>query len=512
MVDLAQTLLLALAAFAALSLAVSACARTVLLRTLARRGPQPRRGVRPAEPPDAERLPPVSVLKPLKGADPGLLDNLAAFARQDYPCFELILGAADPDDPALEVARQFAAEHPEVEVRIVAGAPELGLNPKVRVLAELARHARFEHLLVSDADVRPDGAYLREAVREVVAPASPRPSGLVQRRPRGHARPRPEAPPVGLVASLLTPDLGRAGARPLGALLDGLHLATFVTPAVALAAAAGHPCVVGKSMLFRRSHLARLGGWPAVADVLAEDYLLGRKLAEGGYRVAVSAHPLTVGAGRRTVREFLARHLRWSQMRCRIAPAAYLAEPLLAPAPALVALGAAGAAAAAGGLAAGGWAAAGAAAALAAHLAVEAAVLGRLTGRRPRAAEIALLPLKDLLIAAVWLAAPFRRTVAWRGTRLRIGAGSRLYPLGAGSRPTPAPATSAPFARRPELPAILRPTAARPAALPHPLTALAGSRTAAGGAMRAVGLSAAAGLDRPRLPPAVAARLAEEAA
>jgi ceramide glucosyltransferase len=143
--------------------------------------------------------------------------------------------------------------------------------------------------------------------------------------------------------------------------------------------------------------------------------------------VALSPRVLPVVSGRRRWRDFLARHLRWSQMRCRISQAAYLAEPLLNPTPlfavaALLVL--------VTGSADGGALALAALAGITLKVVADGAVLAALAGRRVPLRRLAWVPAKDLMIAGVWLAAPFLDTVAWRGNRLRIGRGSRLSPVG----------------------------------------------------------------------------------
>jgi ceramide glucosyltransferase len=343
--------------------------------------------------------PPITVLKPVKGEEEGLYENLASLARQDYPAYEILVGAEDALDPALEVARSVQADHPRARIRIQAGSRRLGLNPKVNLLAALAERADHDHLLVSDSNVRVEPAYLRETAAELGDPE------------------------VGLVTNLVVGEEGDC----LGGALEALQLNSFVASAASLArVVAGRACVIGKSMLFRRSDFERLGGFWSVRNVLAEDYVIGRAFELAGYRVALSPHVITTVNRGWTAERFANRHLRWAQMRRRICLPAYLGELLLNPVLWIV-------------LAVGAIAAARrsldvrivalACAAVAVKCASDAVLFRRLRGERPRLAHLVLVPLKDLLMACVWLLAAFRRTVNWRGNLLRLESGSALVPL-----------------------------------------------------------------------------------
>ncbi len=366
----------------AITLAAQACAHLVLRRRATRL---------------QGALPPVSILKPLKGVDDGLYANLASFARLDHPDYEVLCGVASADDPAAAVVRRVQRDFPAARVSLYVCREPFGRNPKVATLAALEKRARHEVLLISDSNVRARPAYLRDMLAEL------------------------ERPGVGLVSSVLAGE----GEETLGALCENLQLAGFVAAGVCAAqVVAGHACVVGKSMMFRKADLARVGGFRRVRHVLAEDYVLGRRFQKAGYTVALSSHVLGTVNERWELSRFLERHLRWAQMRRRLSPLAYAGEFLLNPVPLLCALLVAGQL----------WALAG----LALKLAADLALLQKLRGARIALKLAPTIVVKDFLVLGVWIVGAFRRTVEWRGNALRLARGSVLLPLRTRTHAAPA--------------------------------------------------------------------------
>jgi ceramide glucosyltransferase len=343
--------------------------------------------------PSPGEAPGISVLKPLRGIDDDLEANLATFAAQDWPGCEVLLGLHDLSDPAEPLARAAVERWPG-RFRVVVQEGERGMNPKVSQLAGLAAAARHGILVISDSNVRVGPGYLAEIAARL------------------------EDPEVGMVTHLIA----GVGERSEGALLENLHLAGGVATGIAAAKAiAGRDVVMGKSMALRRADLEALGGFAAVKDLLAEDYVLGQMVSRVlGKRVELASRPVENVVQERTVGQFTQRARRWAVLqRTLVGPWLYAAQVVRNPVLlATLALAAAPAS----------WTAAAWLAVAGARALLDGAAGSALRGGGFRPVQLLRVPVKDLLLGAAWAEGFFRRTVDWRGTRLRVLPGSRLAP------------------------------------------------------------------------------------
>lgn len=343
----------------------------------------------PAPPPPPE-WPAVSILKPLKGADADLKENLRSIFRLDYPDFEILLGTEDAGDPALALAQRVAAEFPKVRSVVMSSSAAIGFNPKVNNLANLATKARNPLLLISDSNIRVPADYLKD---------------LVAHREKAGG---------GLVWSLFRGVNGRG----LGGMLESLQLNVAVMGGVsALMRLLKIPCAVGKSMLLHRDDLEGIGGFRFLGQFLAEDQVCAEELARRGRPVVVTGHLIDNVLGRRSLREFAGRHLRWARLRRRVHFSGYLGEALLNPVAvafaSMLALRTSDSAIVAG-------------LALAASTIINSSTERQLGVRRPAWAypllELSLSSLRSVL----WFVALVGGTVVWRGNVLALGPRSRI--------------------------------------------------------------------------------------
>jgi len=339
--------------------------------------------------PDAAAVP-VSVLKPLCGADDALEANLETFFRQSWPHYELVFGVEGETDPAIAVVRRLRERFPNVRARLVIHDGKRALNPKVSNLRAMLEAGTHDVVVVSDSNVAVEADYLRLMLGQLLGD-----------------------PSVGLVSNLFA----GVGERSLGATLENLHLNGPVAGSVAITGDTGDQAVsVGKSMMFRRSVFETLGGLEAVGSLLAEDFVMGRMFTQAGYKVRLCGGVIRNVCADTSVRRFLHRHLRWGLIRSRVTPALYPFEPLFSPmAVALLVplLGVTGIGPLVWGVTL--------------TLLRDALQWTRLRGPDGLLTALPLGPLKELLILPVWAAAPFLRTVSWRGRSYRVSTGTRLY-------------------------------------------------------------------------------------
>lgn len=265
--------------------------------------------------PRPEFSPGVSILKSLKGLDPGMMDAFRSHCRQIYAGeYELLFGASSLDDPAAAAVKELQTEFPERAIRLIQCPEKLGTNGKVSTLAQLATHAQYDFLLINDSDITVSQRYL-ERVMCGFAPASQNatksPVGLVTALYRGKAH----------------GSASRDGSLPsrLPSQFEALGIATEFMPGVLLSKLieGGLHYGLGSTLAVRREALEKIGGLLSIVDYLADDYELGARIAQAGYRVEVSAEVVETSVPAYTWREFFDHQLRWLRtVRCS-RPAGY---------------------------------------------------------------------------------------------------------------------------------------------------------------------------------------------
>ena len=349
-------------------------------------------GARPTQP----SAPPVSILKPLKGTDPEMYESFRSHCLQDYPQYEIIFGVSDAGDPAIEFVERLKAEFPRIPIRLKVCPETLGANTKVRNMAQILTGARYEHIVVNHSDIRVESNDLKN----VVAPLANLKVGLVTCLYRGIASPS------------------------LGSRLESLSISTDFSAGVLAARLieGGIHFGLGSTLAFRRSDLVTTGGFEALADYLADDYELGRRIAALGLRVELSETVVETFLPNYDWKQFVDHQLRWARTIRDSRPGGYfgLVATFGLPWAFLALICARGS----------GWAWALLGAASFMRYAV-ALTVGRMALQDRQVTNwLALLPLRDFVAALVWFIGFWGHTVTWRGKVFELRDGKLL-----GARP-----------------------------------------------------------------------------
>jgi ceramide glucosyltransferase len=337
-------------------------------------------------------FPPVTLIKPLKGEDRELYDNLASFCRQDYPCFQLLFCLSAPDDPALAVVERLRRDFPGVDMETVVSKNRIGYNPKVNNMANAYPFAKYDLLLMSDSDIRVEPAFLQRMAAPFADPG------------------------VGLVTSFYQASRSRG----VWGHMEALSINAHFLPQAMVAARFGMRFAMGAAMMVRRKAFDATGAFANLGDHLADDFWLGESVREAGWRLELSAGVVDSVPDIDSGRLHFEHLVRWART-IRLCQPVGFAASLIQHGFSLLTLRALllGPDALGLGLMAG---------ILAAKAASSAWLGSRLGGRQPRAA-LWLLPLSEWFAFGAWLAGCGSDRVLWRGQLYDVQPRGRLVPV-----------------------------------------------------------------------------------
>jgi ceramide glucosyltransferase len=325
-------------------------------------------------------LPPVSILKPLKGTDPEMYASLRSHCLQNYPEYEILFGVTNLDDPAIPLVDRLIEEFPSRPIRLVLCDKKLGANGKVSSLAQMVAVAAYDSFLVNDSDIRVEPEYLRQVMTEL------------------------QEPGVGLVTCLYR----GVSAGTMASRLESLSIGTDFMAGVLAARQieGGLRFGLGSTLAFRRRELEAIGGFEAIVDYLADDYELGNRIAERNLKVMLSQSVVETYLPAYSVAGFFSHQLRWARTIRASRPGGYagLLFTFTLPSAALTLILARGAV----------WSWGLLGAAVAARMAM--ALITSLLVLRDRGflRWSWLLPLRDFLAVLIWLGGLAGRTIVWR--------------------------------------------------------------------------------------------------
>ena len=332
--------------------------------------------------------PPVSVLKPLHGAEPGLHENLRSFIGQDYREMQIVFGVRHGADAALPVARELIGTHPEEDIALVVNARATGSNLKVANLENMLPAAKHDILVMADSDMRVERDYLAAVTGPLQNPRTGAVTCLYKGMPFGGVWSR----------------------------LGAMHINFAFLPSALLGEmlGTGGGCF-GATIAIRRSVLQQIGGFARIRDELADDHRLGDAVREIGLATVLSRYIVENHVAEPSFASLWRHELRWARTVRAMAPLGF-AGSIITHTIILTVL----AAAAAGFSAAACW------------LVLASCVLRWLSaGLIARRLDLPigglwLLPLRDALSFAVFLSSFCGRSVLWRDQLFRVGPGGRM--------------------------------------------------------------------------------------
>lgn len=230
--------------------------------------------------------PPITILKPLYGADLTTYENLRSHCLQNYPDYEIIFGVRNPHDPAVTEVRQLQEDFPERNIRLIICPQMCGSNPKVSNLIQMLPHAAHEYLIINDSDIRVPKDYLRRIVADL------------------------DDPRVGMVTCLYR----GVPSNSLSSRLESVAISTDFCAGVlaAVQVESKMQFALGATLALNRTALTAIGGFEEIANYLADDFELGKRISAAGYQVLLSDMVVESFLPSYSFRQFLEHQLRWA--------------------------------------------------------------------------------------------------------------------------------------------------------------------------------------------------------
>ena len=229
--------------------------------------------------------PPVTILKPLCGVDKGTYTNLASFCQQDYPQYQIIFCVRSSTDPSIEVVEKLIQQFPEIDISLVVKDHIIGANLKISNLANAVTTAKHDIFLISDSDIRVSSEYLQTVIQPL------------------------QDQKVGVVTCLY-----RSTAEGIATILEAICTATDFQPGILVSKQLeGIKFALGSTIVMRKTTLAKIGGFAALADYLADDYQLGYLPTQAGDKVVLSNYIVEHGLGHSSLLDSINRQIRWAR-------------------------------------------------------------------------------------------------------------------------------------------------------------------------------------------------------
>ncbi|GES93055.1 glycosyltransferase family 21 protein [Rhizophagus clarus] len=248
----------------------------------------------------SDKVPGVTIIRPLKGVDCNLYENLVSSFRQDYPNFEIIFSVASENDPAVKVVKNLMKRYPKVDAKLIMGERDVGVNPKINNMIRPYESAKNDIIWILDSNIYVDSGCLGRSIDKLCQPGV----GLVHHLPFA-----------------VRPDT--FGSELEMMFMDTVHAKMYL----AINAIGPDSCVVGKSNLYRKSDIESVGGLAQFGKYMAEDNLIARALWRKGYKHEMTSDLAYQPLGSMATADYFLRRSRWTRIRKYTVTAATVVEP-----------------------------------------------------------------------------------------------------------------------------------------------------------------------------------------